>query len=138
MKIVLLLMVLLNDTNGPSTLDAEPKQPGRASGSIVAQHLARLDAANRPVPPGWVRQIDDAFAALERKCWQHRGRVDQEQSIADMVFRWVLKLRQAGKTTTHLEFLMTMTQSVPLGEEDKADCAEVAMSVAKSLRAQRR
>jgi len=138
---ITLLLALLSVTPAQesSTRDSQALRPTPAyRGSIVAQHLARLDAANRPVPPGWVRQIDDSLAVLERKCWQRRGSLGEQQSISDIAFRSVRELRQAKMSTTHLEFLMTMTQFVPLRAGEHADCAGVAVSVAKSMKDQRR
>jgi hypothetical protein len=137
--IALWLALLVAPTQESSSRDSQPSRSSPTyKGSIVGQHLARLDAGEHPVPIGWVRQIDDSFAALERKCWQRRGELGEQQSIADMAFRSVRELRQAKMSTTHLEFLMTMTQFVPRHAGENANCAEVAVSVAKSLKDQHR
>ena len=127
-----LVLTVLSFASGPE--NRVQQQPRRASASRAADHLARLDAANQPIPRGWVRQIDDAFDALEARCWQTRGVLGQEASIGDMVYRAVRELRQAKIRMTHLEFVLEMTQATPFGETAKTDCAQVATSVGKAVK----
>ena len=128
------LCLMLTVLSYASGAESRVQQPRRASPSRVADHLARLDAANQTVPRGWVRQIDDAFDALEARCWQKRGVLGQEASIGDMVYRGVRELRQAKIRMTHLEFVLEMTQVTGFGEVAKADCTQVATSVVKAVK----
>ncbi len=128
------MLLLLTVVSHTIAAESPELQTPRAGASRTADHLARLDAANQPVPRGWVRQIDEAFDVLETRCWQKRGVLGQEASIGDMVYRAVRELRQAGIRMTHLEFVQEMTLSTPFGESAKADCAQVAASVAKAVK----
>jgi len=128
------LLLVLTVVSYAIGAESPGQQPPRAAALRAADHLARLDAANQPVPRGWVRQIDEAFDLLEARCWQRRGVLGQEASIGDMVYRAVRELRQAKIRMTHLEFVLEMALSTPPGESPKADCAQVAAAVVKAVK----